>query len=64
MCLGLMRWPSIHWALAEAYAHSGVKAKSSLAAVVVGLNLYLGNFIGEFLADVVCRSCQTLRMRS
>ena len=49
MCLGLMRWPSIHWALAEAYAHLGVEAKSSLAAVVVGLNLYLGNYIGEFL---------------
>jgi len=51
MCLGLMRWPSIHWALAEAYAHLGVEAKSSLAAVVEGLNLYLGNYIGEFLGE-------------
>ena len=24
MCLGLMRWPSIHWALADAYIQSGV----------------------------------------
>ncbi len=52
MCLGLMRWPSIHWALADAYAQSGVEAKSSLAAVFLGLNVYLGNYIGEFLGEV------------
>ena len=52
MCLGLMRWPSIHWALADAYAQSGPDAKSSLAAVFLGLNLYLGNYIGEFLGEV------------
>lgn len=52
MCLGLMRWPSIHWALADAYAQSGTEARSSLAAVFSGLNLYLGNYIGEFLGEV------------
>jgi hypothetical protein len=52
MCLGLMRWPSIHWALAEAYAQSGAEAKSSLSAVFLGLNLYLGNYIGEFLGEL------------
>ena len=52
MCLGLMRWPSIHWALADAYAQSGVEAKGSLAAVFLGLNVYLGNYIGEFLGEV------------
>ena len=51
MCLGLMRWPSIHWALASAYAQSGAEAKSSLGAVFAGLNLYLGNYIGEFLGE-------------
>jgi Domain of unknown function (DUF4386) len=51
MCLGLMRWPSIHWALAEAYAQSGADTKSSLSAVFLGLNLYLGNYIGEFLGE-------------
>lgn len=51
MCLGLMRWPSIHWALAEAYAQSGAEAKSSLSAVFLGLNIYLGNYIGEFLGE-------------
>ena len=52
MCLGLMRWPSIHWALAEAYVQSGVEAKSGLTAVFLGLNVYLGNYIGEFLGEV------------
>ena len=44
MCLGLIRWPSIHWALAEAYSQSGQEVRSSLAAVFTGLNLYLGNY--------------------
>jgi hypothetical protein len=52
MCLGLMRWPSIHWALADAYAQAGPEARSSLAAVFGGLNLYLGNYIGEFLGEI------------
>ena len=52
MCLGLMRWPSIHWALAETYVQSGAGTQSSLDAVFHGLNLYLGNYIGEFLGEV------------
>jgi Domain of unknown function (DUF4386) len=52
MCLGLMRWPSVHWALAEAYAQSGAEARSSLSPVFLGLNLYLGNYIGEFLGEL------------
>ena len=52
MCLGLMRWPSIHWALAEAYEQSGAETRASLGAVFKGLNLYLGNYIGEFLGEV------------
>jgi hypothetical protein len=52
MCLGLMRWPSIHWALADAYAQSGAEAKGGLSAVFLGLNLYLGNYVGEFLGEV------------
>jgi Domain of unknown function (DUF4386) len=47
MCLGLMRWPSIHWALAEAYSDGA----SSIEAIFNGLNSYLGNYIGEFLGE-------------
>jgi hypothetical protein len=52
MCLGLMRWPSIHWVLAGTYSQSGVEVQNSLAAVFAGLNLYLGNYIGEFLGEI------------
>lgn len=52
MCLGLMRWPSIHWALAEAYSQSGPDVRTSLAAMFEGLNLYLGNYVGEFLGEL------------
>jgi hypothetical protein len=51
MCLGLMRWPSLHWALAEAYAHS--TDTNSLDAVFAGMNLYLGNYVGEFLGETM-----------
>ena len=53
MCLGLMRWPSIHWALSEAYAQAGSETKVSVDAVFSGLNLYLGNYIGEFLGETM-----------
>lgn len=53
MCLGLMRWPSIHWALAGAYAAAGAEARVALDAIFHGLNLYLGNYIGEFLGEVM-----------
>jgi hypothetical protein len=52
MCLGLMRWPSIHWALAESYVQAGAETKNSLDAIFNGLNLYLGNYIGEFLGEL------------
>lgn len=39
------------WALASTYAQSGAEAKISLGAIFTGLNLYLGNYIGEFLGE-------------
>ncbi len=51
MCLGLMRWPSVHWALAEAFGQAGAETRISVGVVFDGLNLYLGNYIGEFLGE-------------
>ena len=56
MCLGLMRWPSINWALASAYAKADTEVQASLGAVFTGLNLYLGNYIGEFLGETCLAS--------
>jgi hypothetical protein len=52
MCLGLIRWPTIHWALAEVYETAAPETRASLGAVFAGLNLYLGNYIGEFLGEI------------
>jgi hypothetical protein len=51
MMLGLMRWPSVHWELARAWAPSADGDRLVLAAIFDGLNRYLGNFIGEFLGE-------------
>jgi Domain of unknown function (DUF4386) len=52
MMLGLLRWPSIHWALAQAYERAGAPERTVIAAVFAGLNSYLGNYIGEFLGEL------------
>jgi hypothetical protein len=52
MMLGLMRWPSIHWHLALAFASAQAPEQSALATVFDGLNTYLGNYIGEFLGEL------------
>lgn len=52
MMLGLMRWPSIHWRLAEAYVIADTGQRAVLAAIFDGLNVYLGNYVGEFLGEL------------
>jgi len=52
MLLGLARWPSVHWELAQAYGTAGAEARQAIDAVFLGLNVYLGNFIGEFLGEL------------
>jgi hypothetical protein len=52
MLLGLARWPSVHWELARAYRTAGPDARSALDAVFTGLNVYLGNYVGEFLGEL------------
>jgi hypothetical protein len=52
MMLGLMRWPSIHWHLAQAYVQAAPPEQAVIAATFDGLNTYLGNFIGEFLGEL------------
>jgi hypothetical protein len=52
MMLGLLRWPSIHWELAQAYARADAPERTAIAALVAGLNSYLGNYIGEFLGEL------------
>jgi Domain of unknown function (DUF4386) len=52
MLLGLARWPSVHWELARGYATASPDARAALDAVFLGLNVYLGNYVGEFLGEL------------
>ena len=52
MLLGLARWPTIQWELARAYGAAGAEARQAIDALFLGLNVYLGNFIGEFLGEL------------
>src|SRR5688500_4642852 len=52
MMLGLLRWPSIHWTLAQAYAAGTDADRLAIGAVFAGLNSFLGNYVGEFLGEL------------
>jgi hypothetical protein len=52
MVLGLLRWPSIHWTLAQAYATASASDQAVISVVFAGLNSFLGNYIGEFLGEL------------
>ena len=51
MMLGLMRWPSVHWHLAELYVTASPEQQLVISSIFDGLNTYLGNYIGEFLGE-------------
>lgn len=52
MMLGLLRWPTIHWRLAELYVSADPAQRQVLEATFDGLNTYLGNYLGEFLGEL------------
>jgi hypothetical protein len=52
MMLGLMRWPSIHWRLAQFFEQADPAQREVVSAVFDGLNSYLGNYLGEFLGEL------------
>ena len=52
MMAGLLRWPSLHWQLALAYANASPGAREAISATFAASNSFLGNFIGEFLGEL------------
>jgi hypothetical protein len=51
MVLGLLRWPSLHWELAQAFTTAGPSERVVIGALFAAFNAYLGNYIGEFLGE-------------
>ena len=52
MLTGLLRWPTLHWALAQAWTTASPVARDELASRFGMANLYLGNVIGEFVGEL------------
>jgi hypothetical protein len=52
MVAGLMRWPGFHWELARAWGGADVSVRLTLETVFNATNLYLGNYVGEFLGEL------------
>jgi hypothetical protein len=52
MLIGLLRWPTLHWRLAELYGAADPAQQQVFGALFDGLNLYLGRYLGEFLGEL------------
>ncbi|HXJ20837.1 MAG TPA: DUF4386 family protein [Polyangia bacterium] len=52
MTLGLLRWSTLEWELARAWATAGPAARDTLARAFATSNLVLGKLIGELVGEV------------
>jgi Domain of unknown function (DUF4386) len=52
MMMGLLRWPSIHWTLAQAFATGSEADRAAIGVIFAGLNSFLGNYVGELLGEL------------
>jgi hypothetical protein len=53
MMTGLLRWPTLHWTLAQEWALAAPAARDVLASRFATANLYLGNVVGEFVGELL-----------
>jgi hypothetical protein len=52
MTLGLARWSTAQWTIAQAWPVAGAVQRESLTVLFDALNSYLGNAIGEFVGEL------------
>jgi len=52
MTLGLGRWSTAQWVLAEAWPLADAAQQATMSVLFDGLNSYLGNGIGEFVGEL------------
>ncbi|MGE0867577.1 MAG: DUF4386 family protein [Kofleriaceae bacterium] len=53
MIIGLARWPSIQWALAERWEVATGEQRAVYAAMFDAANTYLGNIFGEYIGEMM-----------
>jgi Domain of unknown function (DUF4386) len=52
MFLGLVRWPTIHWSLAQSALSDPLQMRAVTHVMFPAVNLYLGTLIGEFAGEL------------
>lgn len=52
MMTGLLRWPTLHWMLAQEWTSASPAARDVIATRFATANLYLGNVTGEFAGEL------------
>lgn len=52
MMIGLLRWPTLQWWLAGAWATADAAGRALIATRFASANLYLGNVVGEFVGEL------------
>jgi hypothetical protein len=52
MMAGLLRWPTIEWALAQHWSTAAASDQPALAAMFDASNVFLGNLVGEFVGEI------------
>ena len=52
MMTGLLRWPTLHWMLAQEWTSASPAARDVIASRFTTANLYLGNVTGEFAGEL------------
>jgi hypothetical protein len=53
MMVGLLRWPSIQWALADRWMDATSEQRAVYAAIFDAANTYLGNIFGEYVGETM-----------
>jgi hypothetical protein len=53
MMVGLLRWPSIQWALAQNWSTATIEQRAVYATIFDGANAYLGNVFGEYIGEMM-----------
>jgi hypothetical protein len=56
MTIGLARWSTAQWSLAEAWGDANAFHRADMTKTFDALNLYLGNTIGEFVGELALYS--------
>lgn len=60
MLLGLVRWPTLMWELARSWQLASTSERVPLAALFDGANTMFGNFVGEFLGELLLNTAFVL----